>query len=358
MKAIAVYPGKKDSLHLRTIRKPRINKDQVLVKSLYAGVCGTDIEINQGLYGTAPKGEDYLILGHESVGIVEKVGNNVSKLKEGDYVVRTVRRPCNDKECLNCKNDSNDMCITGNYVESGIKKLHGVMAEYFIDSPEFLLTVPEEYKEVAVLLEPLSVVEKATREAFLIQNRLNWNPQKALVVGAGSIGLLEAMTLRNKGLETFVFAKSLKGNLKSKIVKEMGAEYISSQEKTLFELKEEIGNIDLIVEASGNSEMVFQAMDILGNNGVLALTSVTPDNNKLIIPSDKINFNFVLGNKTLFGSVNANYFDYIKGVQEFIAFNNKWPNLIEKLITKKVELKDFKEAFIKERDDIKSVIKF
>ena len=182
MKALAVYPGKAQSLHLREIEPPRItSEEEVLVSSLQAGVCGTDQEINQGLYGTAPPREDYLILGHESLGIIAEVGKNTN-LSVGDYVVRTVRRPCNN--CANCYNGSNDQCSTGNYRESGIKELHGVMTQYFIEDQEYLVVVPSELKDIAVLLEPLSIVEKGTRIAYSIQRRFHWEIQNALVLGA------------------------------------------------------------------------------------------------------------------------------------------------------------------------------
>ncbi|MFH0752346.1 MAG: alcohol dehydrogenase catalytic domain-containing protein, partial [archaeon] len=165
MKAIAVYPGQKGSVHLRDVEKPSFGGNEILVKNLYAGICGTDREINEGLYGEAPVGDDYLILGHESVGVIENLGSNVlGSYEVGDYVVRTVRRSCGC--CENCFVGHNDMCSTGDFTEAGIKGVHGGMAEYVVDVPDYLVKVPEELKNVAVLLEPLSVVEKATREAL------------------------------------------------------------------------------------------------------------------------------------------------------------------------------------------------
>ncbi|MCA9269887.1 MAG: alcohol dehydrogenase catalytic domain-containing protein, partial [Planctomycetales bacterium] len=103
MKAVAVTPGKPNSVHLREIPRPRLDDQPagltirpghaVLVKVLKVGVDATDREINEALYGAAPPGDDFLVLGHESFGVVEEVGPQVTSVKPGDYVTATVRRP-------------------------------------------------------------------------------------------------------------------------------------------------------------------------------------------------------------------------------------------------------------------------
>src|SRR3974377_104757 len=97
VKAVAVIPGKANTIHLREVPKPAVsdvpNRRGVVLKFLRVGVEGTDKEINAAEYGAAPEGDDYLIVGHESFGIVEEVGPNVSEFKPGDYGSLTVRRP-------------------------------------------------------------------------------------------------------------------------------------------------------------------------------------------------------------------------------------------------------------------------
>src|SRR5574341_2214886 len=97
MKAIAVIPGKANSVHLRDVATPKVSDVPdgrgVLVKLLRVGVDGTDKEINAAEYGAPPPGDSYLILGHESFGRVEAVAPNVTQFKVGDYVAATVRRP-------------------------------------------------------------------------------------------------------------------------------------------------------------------------------------------------------------------------------------------------------------------------
>src|SRR5438132_6304049 len=97
MKAIAVFPGKPDSVHLAELDKPSVDEIAggrgVLVKVLRVGVDGTDREINAAEYGAAPEGYDFLVIGHEGFGQVQEVGPNVTEFAPGDFVVATVRRP-------------------------------------------------------------------------------------------------------------------------------------------------------------------------------------------------------------------------------------------------------------------------
>jgi glucose 1-dehydrogenase len=333
---------------------PKITDAEVLVKGIRVGVDGTDSEINEGLYGGAPQNEKFLIIGHESFGLVEEVGKDVRDFRKGDYVVATVRRPCGS--CLPCATGESDMCLTGRYKERGILGVHGYMAEYYKDVPDFLVKVPAEDENVGVLLEPLSIVEKALDQILRIQSRLKWEPKNALVLGAGSIGLLATMLLRERGMTTYTVARSPKGCLKSNLVESCGSTYIDINDIPLLELKGAIGNIDIIIEATGSSKVVFGAMQILGINGVLCLTSITGGEYRLEIPADEINLDFVLGNKLVFGTVNANRKYFEMGLTHFRKFQQMWPGLLEKMITRRCAFEKFKEGLDRRREDIKTVI--
>src|SRR6478609_3031217 len=208
MKAISVFPGKANSVHLADLNKPSLNEIPggrgVLVKVLRVGVDGTDKEINAAEYGAAPKGFDFLVIGHEGFGRVEAVGPNVTELKPGDYVVATVRRPGRSIYDLI---GTNDMTTDDTYFERGINLRHGYLTEFYVDDAEFIVKVPQGLKEVGVLLEPTTVVEKGITQAFEIQRRLRvWHPKRAAVLGAGTIGLLATLVLRLRGIDVTVFA--------------------------------------------------------------------------------------------------------------------------------------------------------
>ncbi|MBI3943797.1 MAG: alcohol dehydrogenase catalytic domain-containing protein [Chloroflexi bacterium] len=228
MKAIAVYPGKPDSIHLESLTKPSVNDIPngrgVLVKVLRVGVDGTDKEINAAEYGRAPEGYGFLVTGHENFGQVEAIGPNVTEFVPGDYVVATVRRPGSS---IYDKIGTYDNTTDDVYYERGINLLHGYLTEYYVDDPEYIIKVPEGLKDIGVLVEPLSVPEKGMIQAYEIQRRLKvWRPRKAAVLGAGTIGLLGALIFRLRGLDVTVFGLTPRPYLNSDLVEALGAHYL------------------------------------------------------------------------------------------------------------------------------------
>jgi threonine dehydrogenase-like Zn-dependent dehydrogenase len=354
MKAIVVKPGEKHSIHMRDMPDPALQPDQVAVKMLRVGLCGTDGEINEGLYGAAPPGEELLILGHENLGVVQEVGKSVEGFKAGDLVVSTVRRPCG--ECFNCRHGENDMCTSGKYEERGIMRRHGFMSEFYVESPQWLHKLPKAIEDIGVLLEPMSVVEKGIAHTFILQKRLQWQPKTALVLGAGPVGLLAAAVLRARGLETFVLGREGATDLRATIATDMGAKYISVENRTLFDVAREMPPVDLAIEATGSSTVVFNAMQILGKNGVLCLLSVTGGFKTVEQPVDRINQLLVLGNQVVFGSVNANPKHFQMGVKDFTTIQKKWPGVLQKLITTRLPWDQYDGWFGKRGVGIKTTL--
>lgn len=352
MRAICVIPRHERSAHLRDVPPPAAGRGQALVRVLRVGVCGTDNEINAGLYGEAPPGADFLVLGHESFGQVEKVPAGIRGLRPGDYVVATVRRPCPER-CVNCRAGANDMCLTQHYLERGIKGRHGYMAERYAESPEFLVKVPARLAEMGVLLEPLSIVEKAIAQAYAIQERLQWRPKRALVTGAGMVGILVAMLLRLRGLATYVVSREPATSRRAQLVQAMGAKYLEADGQPLTALPAKVGDLDLIVEGAGSSALAFAAMEILGTNGILCLLGVTGGDRRIEVPTDKINLNLVLRNQVIFGSVNANRTFFEMGVTHLEQAARKWRGLPAQFITRRVPLARFPEALDRGPDDLK-----
>src|ERR687885_2226785 len=248
MKAIAVTPGRPNSVHLVEMPNPRVsdvpNGRGVLVRVLRVGVDGTDKEINAAEYGQAPPGYDFLIIGHESFGQVEAVGPNVTEVKPGDYVVATVRRPGSSIYDLI---GTNDMTTDDTYFERGINLRHGFMSESYVDEAEFIVKVPQGLKEVGVLLEPTTVVEKGITQAFEIQRRLRvWKPKRAAVMGAGTIGLLATLLLRLKRMQVTTFGKTPKPYLNSDLIEAIGATYQSTDDLSILDGAKKYGPFDII----------------------------------------------------------------------------------------------------------------
>ena len=354
MKAIVVRPGEKESIHMRDMPEPVMSPDHVKVKMLRVGLCGTDAEINHGLYGKPPDGEEFLILGHENLGVIADVGKNVTGWKTGDLVVSTVRRPCG--ECPNCDGGENDCCSSGKYTERGIMRRHGFMAEYYVETPEYLNRIPKEVEPFAVLLEPMSVVEKGIDHAFLLQRRLmTWKPRLCVVLGAGPVGLLGAAALRARGLRVIVAGREPANELRAQIVTQIGAVYFSVK-SSVAEVVEQVGRPDLVLEATGNAKVVFDAMEMLGSNGVLCLLSVTGGASMHEEPIDRINQLLVLGNQVVFGSVNANPRHFAQGVEDFVIIEKQWPGAMSRLLTNRIPWQNFKTWFTERGSGIKSTL--
>ncbi len=339
MKAVAVMPGKPGSVHLATMPRPALTEVAggrgVLVRVLRVGVDGTDKEINAAEYGAAPEGFDFLVIGHESFGRVEAVGPAVTELAVGDYVVATVRRPGHS---IYDVIGTNDMTTDSVYYERGINLRHGYLAEYYVDDAEFLVRIPAGLKEVGVLLEPTTVVEKGVAQAYEIQRRLRvWKPRKAAVMGAGTIGLLAAMALRIRGIDVTVFGLERRPYLNSDLIEALGARYESTRDLTVLEGAARHGPFDLIFEATGYSPIVFESMQALAKNGVLVLSSVTGGDRMVSVPADRINLDFVLGNKVMVGTVNANREYFETGVRDLATCEAQYPGWLGRLLTHPVE---------------------
>jgi glucose 1-dehydrogenase len=355
MKAIVVTPGVKDSIHMRDMPDPRLKPGLVAVKVLRVGLCATDAEINHGVYGEAPPGEDLLILGHENLGVVEEVGKNVKGWKPGDFVVATVRRPCG--KCPQCRAGESDMCSSGQYTERGIMRRHGFMAQYYVEQPAFLNKIPAAIRDFAVLLEPMSVVQKGIDHAYRLQRRLTgWNPRFAMVLGAGPIGLLAASVFRVRGLRTVVIGREAPSDRRARIVTGIGAEYLSVANRTMPDVTRAVGYPDIIIEATGVSRVVFDAMEMLARNGVLCLLSVTGGDTVAPEPIDRINQTIVLGNQVVFGSVNASPRHFKQGVKDFVAIDRKWPGVMNRLLTDRIPWVDHQKWFSERGAGIKSTL--
>jgi threonine dehydrogenase-like Zn-dependent dehydrogenase len=339
MKAIAVRPGTPNSVHLAELPKPSTTDIAggrgVLVRVLKVGVDATDREINDALYGKAPQGYDFLVIGHECFGVVEEIGPNVRRVKVGDYVTCTVRRPGSS---IYDRIGRSDITSEEEYYERGINLRHGYLTEYFADDEEFIVRIPVGLRHLHVLAEPMSCAAKAVDQAILAQRRLQvWEPKRAWVTGAGQIGLLATLILRLRGIEVFTLARGRKPNLKSEIVEGFGATYISTQEASLTDLAATSGKPDLIIEATGSSAIAFEAMQTLGHNGCMVWTSITGGTKKVEVPSDNINLNWVLGNKMLVGSVNANFRHFESGIADLALGEMTWPGVIQKILTTPVQ---------------------
>jgi threonine dehydrogenase-like Zn-dependent dehydrogenase len=354
--SLAVTPGTPHSLHLTEIALPLIEPGDIGVRVLNVGICGTDREIIEAQFGSAPPDSPDLVIGHEVLGVVEAVGDTVTTLSPGDLVTVTVRRGCG---CPQCAAGASDFCAEMRFTERGIVGLHGFMTERFVESAEHAIPVPVELREIGVLIEPTSVAEKAWRVAMAVQTRIAaWQPKTAVVFGAGPIGLLTTLVLRAKDIDVYTIARRPAAeSAAAEIVAACGATYVSSREEDLVDLKRRIPNVDLIAECSGSSEAVESAIPLLGINGVLVLLSITGGNRSAPLPLDKMNFDFVTGNKTMVGSTNSTADDFRAALTDLQEIERRWPGLAARLITHRLTSLDEAVGLMKStRGAIKAIV--
>ena len=370
MKAVSIFP-RTQTFKILEHEAPRLSQpDQVMLRMLDIGICGTDREICSFEYGTPPEGHDYLIIGHESLAQVEEVGSAVSRLKPGDLVVPTVRRPCHHPGCRACRTGHQDFCYTGDFTERGIKEAHGYMTEFVIDHEQYMNLVPSDLREVAVLVEPLTIAEKAMAQVFwLMQHRPPWiDPEvpsaergrglNGLVLGVGPVGLLGAMMLVSAGFETFVYSRELPPNPRIDLVSSIGATYISTQTTNIEQLHEQIGNIDLVYEAVGHSHFALEVLRVLGINGIFVLTGVPGLQAFIEADPARLMREMVLKNQVLFGTVNAGSDSFASAVRDLDVFMKRWPAAVRTLIAGRYPPEQAFELILGRPTGIKSVISF
>ncbi len=328
-------PGTPNSVHLAQLETPSLSDIPdgrgVLVRVLRVGVDGTDREINAAEYGAAPAGYDFLVIGHEGFGQVEAVGPNVTFLRPGDFVVATVRRPGTSVyDAIGLQ----DMTTDSQYFERGINLRHGYLTEYYVEDEQFVVKVPRGLRDVGVLLEPMTVAQKGITQAYEIQRRLKvWKPRTAAVMGAGTLGLLASLVMRLRGVEVTTFGRAARPYLNADLLDQIGARYVSTTERTIAEAAVEHGPFDLVFEGTGSSAVVFDAMQVLAKNGVLVLSSITGGNRRLEVPADRINLDFVLGNKVMVGTVNASRENFETGVRDLSQAEAEYPGWLARLLT-------------------------
>jgi glucose 1-dehydrogenase len=358
MQALAVLPHER-KLELIDIPRPSLRAPtQVLLRVHEVGLCGTDREISSFEYGVPPEGSRYLVLGHESLAEVVEVGSAVRTLQPGDLVVALVRRPCPHAECLPCRADRPDFCHTGDYIERGIKQAHGFLTEYAVDDERFLVRVPQPLADVAVLIEPLTIISKALAQTHAIFERLPYEggPRRALILGAGPIGLLGAMAAVADGLETVVYSKGPENGERADLVRAFGASFVSADTQPLDSLVNRTGEFKLILEAVGVASVMMAAPRVLQANGVAILTGVPSEGATVQVDVGRLLRDLVLKNQAVFGTVNAGRKDFVYAIEQLERFMTLFPQSVRKLITARVPLTQAAETLL-QAGGIKSVVR-
>jgi threonine dehydrogenase-like Zn-dependent dehydrogenase len=346
MRALTTIPLSKDTLDVTDVPAPSPSDGELLVDGIAVGVCGTDKEIAAGEYGWAPPGQERLIIGHESLGRVRTAPDG-SGFAAGDLVVGVVRRP-DPVPCGACAHGEFDMCRNGQYTERGIKQIDGYASEQWVVEQDYVVKLDPRLEQVGMLLEPTTVVAKAWEQIERIGQRAWFEPKNVLVTGAGPIGLLAALLGSQRGLDVHVLDLVTDGP-KPQLVKDLGATY---HHATIDEVTKKV-HPEIVIEATGVSKLVLAAMSETASYGIACLTGVSSGGRTVSTDIGELNRDIVLENDAIFGSVNANLRHYQQGAEALAKAELGW---LERLVTRRVPLERFHEAFTPQRDDVKVVI--
>jgi len=380
MKAVAVFPAGR-AIRLVDHPEPSIAAPtDVKLRILEVGVCGTDKEIAAFEYGVPPDGSDYLVIGHEALAEVVEVGRAVSRVRVGDLVVPRVRYPCRVPDCMACRAEAQDFCYTGEYVERGIKGAHGFMTEHVVADERLLVRVPRSLRKLGVLVEPLTIAEKALIQLWDIQRRLPWvcrregavhehrharaseapkgNCHTALVLGAGPVGLLGAMALINQGFHTYIYSRTPPGAMNATVAKAIGAELIPAEAVDVATMAAQVGPIDVVYEAVGASQLAFDVIRHIGTNAVFIFTGVPGRKAPIEVDTDLIMRNLVLRNQVLFGTVNAGAQAFAAAVRDLGRFAKRWPEALGAMISGRFDPVECAPLLQGRAGGIKNVISF
>jgi threonine dehydrogenase-like Zn-dependent dehydrogenase len=315
---LVTEPGVGGSTRVEELPEPR---GGTLLRVLEVGVCGTDREIAHGLFGVAPTDARTIVMGHELLAEV---------VETGELVTATVRRSC--RHCAACEEGAPDSCLTGDYEERGITRLDGFARELVAEDPAQLIPVPRALGRLGVLAEPTSICERALRHARAIGGRQPWQLQRALVLGAGAIGLLTAFLLRLDGVETWVASLEREAPL----AEAAGARYVQA------DALDELGRFDLVVEAAGSAPLMARALGLLRRSGVACLLGIDGRTPRVELDGRVLAVDTILENRVLFGSVNAQRQDWLAGVDALARID---PELLRGLVSLRVPLDRFADAF-------------
>jgi threonine dehydrogenase-like Zn-dependent dehydrogenase len=344
MRALMVRPGTTGSLSLGDVEEPPREEGALLVQAISVGLCGTDAEIVNGDYGQAPRGEEFLVLGHENLGRVQQAPSD-SGLAAGDLVVGMVRRP-DPEPCPACAAGEWDMCRNGKYSEHGIVGLHGFARQRWRAQPDAVVRVSPSLGGLGVLLEPTSVVAKAWEQVERIGQRGFWQPEDVGIIGAGPVGLLAALLGVQRGLRVHVFDRVTEGP-KPDLVRSVGATFHHDS------LPDSRIRADVLIECTGSPEAVVDVMRHGAADAIVCLTGVSGAHPPLPLDVAGLDREVVLENKVIFGSVNANRRHYEQAASALAATDHQW---LSRLVTRTVPLARYQEAFLRQPGDVKVVL--
>lgn len=364
MRAIAMVPETR-AVRLVEREEPMIaSPDEIKIKIIRTGICGTDREKTMGAGIKAAPGQKDIVLGHEMVGLVVEAGSRVKKVKPGDFAALTIRRGCG--KCMPCAMNRADMCQTGEFTERGLQGLDGFQTEFVVDREENAVFVPAEIADLGVLCEPLSVVEKGIDELIRIEfSRLPvaavrpdyFYGKKCLVAGLGPVGLLASLALVLRGASVAGLDVVDENSARPAWLKGIGGKYLDCRKAPPSRIEDTLEPVDIIFEAAGAPKLAFELLDVLKRNGIYVLSGIPVGEKPVELPAGELMRRLVKDNQLLFGTVSSAVDHFQMAVRDLTVGKMKWGTHLDKLITHRHSQEEFKTVFKEHpQDEIKAVV--
>ena len=247
--------------------------------------------------------------------------------------------------CFACNEGAPDSCLTGDYSERGITRLHGFARELVAEDPAQLIAIPRSLGRLGVLVEPASICERGIRHARTIGGRQPWELQRALVIGTGAIGMLSTYLLRLAGLDVWTAGRSPAGDPRPRLAAASGASYVSTATEPLSDAAG--GGRRLRPRRRGDRRRPGDGrrIGLLRRNGVACLLGLDARRRSVELDGRVIGVDAVIENRVVFGSVNAHRIDWLGAVESLERIHERWPDEVQQFVGLRVPLDRFAEAF-------------
>ena len=333
--------------YVKNLNKPNLDKNKVLIKTHKVGVDGTDNTVIENINSRVSQ-KDYLVLGHEAVGVVEK--SKSINFEKGDVVVPYVRRPNKKTKEKYITSKRLDLAPYDEVDECGINNRDGFMSEYFVSKPEYLVKIPKQYKEIGYLIEPISIIEKGISSCKNINQQIPFEIRDLLILGNGKIGCLAAKIL-SKNYNVTVYSLEGKRNPKSRLIRDNIGTYISKNNKDIKDISKKF---DLIIDTTGEPTMLHNSINILKPCGIILNFGLSPKSISRKKDISKLYNKIVLENNIILGSINSSLSHYKKSIQHLNTINDEFIDTYESNV---INIDNYNSMLFDE-NSIKSVLKF
>jgi threonine dehydrogenase-like Zn-dependent dehydrogenase len=346
-RALAYFPSD-GGIRLIDVPLQPLDPDEILVRITRVAFTRRDRLLLENKEAVLPDGEDFIIPGHIAMGKVVETGSLVKDFEPGDIVVPTIRRDCD--RCIDARSD---LCPhPDRYQDSGLSGAHGFARDLITIRGRYLIKIPPHLENLALLLAPLSVAEKAHHEAVQITKRYNFYcyhesedvVPRALITGMGPVGIMMTYLLSLYSYRLTVFCRRESDDLRSRILEPIDLEYINTSRVPIGRLEKAGYSFGQLFETTGDPEYMLSVMPFMSPNAVMAVMGAPGNDSKekiLEVDVNRIFSRMVLGNQVIFGSLKAGRDAFESAVKHLTELSDLYGDSLASLLTDTFPLAEY-----------------